>query len=181
MVFEHDVIAVSSVILDAKTRDPPKKANNGIYGIDWWNIYVPIPLIEKLTSDIKEVSGHIVNQACVIMDKPQSLPKVSRAPFPHMPWETFSNQSFQARQSYSPENEQSSIERVFTIPQSPPSHLPIPNQHSWTWNYPTILETFKIYLDSECSTLAPRVYAPWAHCGPRASSREDVPTTTTFF
>ena len=70
MVLEHDVIPVSSVILDAKTRDPPKKANNGIYGTDWWNICVPIPLIEKLTSDFEEVSGCIVNQEGVIMDKP---------------------------------------------------------------------------------------------------------------
>ena len=77
MVPEHDVIAVSSVVLDAKTCGPPKKANDGIYGTDWWNICVPIPLIEKLTSDIKEVSGHIVNQECVVMDNPQSLALVT--------------------------------------------------------------------------------------------------------
>ena len=69
MVFEHEVIAVSSVILDAKRRDPRKKGNNGIYGMDWWNIHVQIPLIEKVTSDIEEVSGCIVNQEGVIMDK----------------------------------------------------------------------------------------------------------------
>jgi hypothetical protein len=67
-VVTHDVIVISPVFLDAKSHAPSKNVNAGTYGVDWWNIYIPIPLLAKLNEDIKRATGYNMNQEGVIMD-----------------------------------------------------------------------------------------------------------------
>lgn len=74
---KHDVISMSPVIVDLKTRAPSKSKNSGTYGVDWWNIYIPIKLMEKLAADIKRVTGYIVGNDGVIMDNTQGLASIT--------------------------------------------------------------------------------------------------------
>lgn len=76
-VINHDVIAMSPVILDAKARASPRKSNSGVYGVDWWNVYIPAKLLERLSDDIKTASGLLINQEGIIMDQSQRLASVT--------------------------------------------------------------------------------------------------------
>lgn len=64
----HDVVAISSILLDAQQHPAPKSGNTGVYGVDWWNIYVPIPLLKNLSHNIRAITGYIVNEEWIIMD-----------------------------------------------------------------------------------------------------------------
>ena len=46
----HDIISMSSIILDVKPRSTSKNPDSGVYGIDWWNIYMPIPSVVSVVS-----------------------------------------------------------------------------------------------------------------------------------
>lgn len=67
----HDVVAISPILLDVQQPAPPKSGNSGVYGVDWWNIYVPIPLLKKLSDHIRTTTGYIVNEEGIIMDQSQ--------------------------------------------------------------------------------------------------------------
>lgn len=76
-IIPHDVICMSPILLDLKSRGPPKDPNAGIYGIDWWNIYTPLKLLSKLNQDIMKVSGYRINEEGIIKDASQGLASVT--------------------------------------------------------------------------------------------------------
>lgn len=76
-VITHDVISCSSILLDVKARNAPRNAGSGVYGVDWWNVYMPLKLLEKLSTDIKQVTGYILNDEGVIVDKSQALASIT--------------------------------------------------------------------------------------------------------
>ncbi len=76
-VITHDVISCSSIFLDVKARNAPRNAGSGVYGVDWWNVYMPLKLLEKLSTDIKQVTGYILNEEGVIVDKSQGLASIT--------------------------------------------------------------------------------------------------------
>jgi len=73
----HDVVSMAPIILDAKPRPPPKQSGSGVYGVDWWNVYVPLELIQKITRDIKSTSGYILNSEGIVKDPSQNLASVT--------------------------------------------------------------------------------------------------------
>ena len=75
-VIKHDVITISPVILDAKTRNSTK-SGSGVYGVDWWQVYLPIALLKKISKDIIAATGYIVGEEGVIMDYSQELASVT--------------------------------------------------------------------------------------------------------
>jgi hypothetical protein len=52
-------------------------ANAGVYGVDWWNIYLPLKILTKLDEDIKKCTGYCMNQEGIIMDKAQGLASIT--------------------------------------------------------------------------------------------------------
>ena len=75
---EHDVIAITPVILDCKVRKPSKDpSRTGIYGQDWWNVYLPMPLLKKLSNDINETGKYQVNEEGIIMDPSQGMASIT--------------------------------------------------------------------------------------------------------
>jgi hypothetical protein len=38
-VIEHDVMSIHPIFLDAQAR-PNTRSGSGVYGVDWWNIYI---------------------------------------------------------------------------------------------------------------------------------------------
>jgi hypothetical protein len=75
-VVTHDVVAISPIFLDAKSWAPSRNVNAGTYGVDWWNVYMPINLLEKLSLDIKQATGYVTNQEG-LMDDVQQLASVT--------------------------------------------------------------------------------------------------------
>ena len=75
-VIKHDVICFSPVILDAQSRDS-SKSGTGVYGVDWWQVYIPLTLLKRITTDIKDATGYIVSDEGVITDSSQGLASVT--------------------------------------------------------------------------------------------------------
>lgn len=65
----HDVVSIY--------RLAPKSGNVGLYGTNWWNAYIPIDVMKKLTAEITKVTGYTVNQDGMIMDLAQELCSVT--------------------------------------------------------------------------------------------------------
>ena len=58
-VIDHNVVSMSGILLDAKSRPAPRNSQSGVYGVDWWNVYMTIKLLSKLSQDIKSDSVDI--------------------------------------------------------------------------------------------------------------------------
>jgi hypothetical protein len=69
----HDVIAISPIFLDAKPRAASKNPNSGVYGYEWWNVYIPISILTKLGVEIQKVTGFEIHKEGVIIDESQGL------------------------------------------------------------------------------------------------------------
>ena len=73
----HDVMSVSPVILDAKARKPPKSKDSGVYGVDWWNIYLSTALLKKVAEDVQNTTNYVVSDEGMISDAAQGLVSVT--------------------------------------------------------------------------------------------------------
>ena len=75
-VVKHDVISMSPVILDAKSRSSTK-SSSGVYGVDWWQVYVPVSLLKKIIKDVATSAGYLVGDEGIIIDSSQDLASVT--------------------------------------------------------------------------------------------------------
>ena len=75
-VIKHDVISISPVILDAQSCSSTR-AGNGVYGVDWLQVYMPIKLLKKISKDISAATGYIVGDEGIIIDSAQELASIT--------------------------------------------------------------------------------------------------------
>ena len=73
----HDVVSINPILLDLKERPAPKNPKAGVYGFNWWNAYIPIPVMKKLCAEIQKITGYSVSRECKIMDETQGLCSVT--------------------------------------------------------------------------------------------------------
>jgi len=72
----HDVVSMSPVILDAQSRNSTK-TGTGVYGVDWFQVYMPVKLLRKLSKDITTATGYVVGDDGVIVDSAQDLASIT--------------------------------------------------------------------------------------------------------
>jgi hypothetical protein len=75
-VIEHDVVSIHPIFLDAQAR-PNTRSGSGIYGVDWWNIYMPMNLLQRISADICSTTGYLVSEEGIIKDPNQSLVSIT--------------------------------------------------------------------------------------------------------
>lgn len=69
----HDVVFITTVLLDYKAHVLSNIGHCGTYGVDWYDRYFTTDTLAKLNNYKSQTMGYCLNQGDVVMDASQGL------------------------------------------------------------------------------------------------------------